>query len=105
MASSNSRPPQKLGLFYPYAAHKTCQLGPSYSPLSLIYMIGWCRYKIYAVYSGSSFFFGGVGIHGYYEYAMYTVGPLIIESLWAKKRVSTGALEALDGPLVVQMNI
>ena len=34
-----------------------------------------------------------------------TVGPLIIESLWAKKRVSTGALEALDDPLVVQMKI
>ena len=32
----------------------------------------------------------------------YTVGPLIIESFWAKKRVSTGALEALDDPLVVQ---
>ena len=31
-----------------------------------------------------------------------TVGPLIIESLWAKKRVSTGALRALDDPLVVQ---
>ena len=32
----------------------------------------------------------------------YTVGPLIIESFWAKKPVSTGALEALDDPLVVQ---
>ena len=35
----------------------------------------------------------------------YTVGTLIIESLWAKKRVSTGALEALDVPLLVQMKI
>ena len=34
-----------------------------------------------------------------------TIGSLIIESLWAKKRVSTGALEALDDPLVVQMKI
>ena len=34
-----------------------------------------------------------------------TVEPLIIESLWAKKRVSTGALKALDDPLVVQMRI
>ena len=31
-----------------------------------------------------------------------TVGPLIIESHWAKKRVSTGALGALDDPPVVQ---
>ena len=34
-----------------------------------------------------------------------TVGPLIIESFWAKKRVSTGALGALDDPLVVQTKI
>ena len=34
-----------------------------------------------------------------------TVGPLIIESLWAKKWVSTGALEALDDTIVVQMKI
>ena len=34
-----------------------------------------------------------------------TVGPLIFESLWAEKRVSTGALEALDDPLEDQMNI
>ena len=34
-----------------------------------------------------------------------TVGPLIIESLWTKKRVSTGALGALDDPLVVQTKI
>ena len=34
-----------------------------------------------------------------------TVGPLIIESLRAKKRVSTGALRALDDPLVVQTKI
>ena len=34
-----------------------------------------------------------------------TVGPLIIESPWAKKIVSTGALETLDDPLVVQMKI
>ena len=33
------------------------------------------------------------------------VGPLIIESLWAKKRVSTGALRALDDPVVVQTKI
>ena len=33
------------------------------------------------------------------------VGPLIIESLWAKKRVSTGAHGALDDPLVVQTEI
>ena len=36
------------------------------------------------------------------QYILYTVGPLIIESLWAKNGVSTGALEALDNPLVVQ---
>ena len=36
---------------------------------------------------------------------LYTVGPLIIESLWAKKRVSTGALGALDDSLVVQTKI
>ena len=35
----------------------------------------------------------------------YTVGPLVIESLWAKKIVSTGALGALDDPLVVQTKI
>ena len=34
-----------------------------------------------------------------------TVRPQIIESLWAKKRVSIGALRALDDPLVVQTNI
>ena len=34
-----------------------------------------------------------------------TVGPLIIESFWAEKQVSTGALEALDDPLVVQTKI
>ena len=36
------------------------------------------------------------------ELVSCTVGPLIIESFWAKKRVSTGAPEALDDPLVVQ---
>ena len=36
---------------------------------------------------------------------LHTVGPLTIESLWAKKRVSTGALRALDDPLVVQTKI
>ena len=36
---------------------------------------------------------------------MYTVGPLIIESFQAKKRVSTGALRALDDPLAVQTKI
>ena len=35
----------------------------------------------------------------------YTVGPLIIESLWEEKRVSTGALRALDDPVVVQTKI
>ena len=34
-----------------------------------------------------------------------TVGPLIIESLWTKNRVSTGALGALDDPFVVQTKI
>ena len=34
-----------------------------------------------------------------------TVGPLIIESFQAKKRVSTGALGALDDPFVVQTKI
>ena len=34
-----------------------------------------------------------------------TVGPLIIESPRAKKWVSTGALRALDDPLVVQTKI
>ena len=38
-------------------------------------------------------------------YRLDTVGPLIIESLRAKKRVSTGALRALDDPLVVQTKI
>ena len=37
--------------------------------------------------------------------AMYTVGPLTIESFLAKKRVSTQALGALDEPLVVQTEI
>ena len=36
---------------------------------------------------------------------LLTVGPLIIESLWAKKRVSTGALKARDDPVVVQTKI
>ena len=36
---------------------------------------------------------------------LYTVGPLIIESLWAKKRVTTEALSALDNPFVVQTKI
>ena len=36
---------------------------------------------------------------------LITVGPLIIESFGAKKRVSTGALEALDDPIVVQTKI
>ena len=35
----------------------------------------------------------------------YTAGPLIIESFQAKKRVSTGALGALDDPLMVQTKI
>ena len=35
----------------------------------------------------------------------HTVGPLIIESFWAEKRVSTGALGALDDPLVVKTKI
>ena len=34
-----------------------------------------------------------------------TIGPLIIESIWTKKRVSTGALWALDDPLEVQTKI
>ena len=34
-----------------------------------------------------------------------TVGPLIIELLRVKKRVSTGALGALDDPRVVQTKI
>ena len=34
-----------------------------------------------------------------------TVGPLIIESFWGNNRVSTGALGALDDPLVVQTKI
>ena len=33
-----------------------------------------------------------------------TVGPLIIESLWRTKHVSTGALEDLNDLLVVQTN-
>ena len=35
----------------------------------------------------------------------HTVGPLCMISLWAKKRVSTGALEALNNPPVVQTKI
>ena len=35
----------------------------------------------------------------------FTVGPLIIESLQTKNRVSTGALGALDDSLVVQTKI
>ena len=34
-----------------------------------------------------------------------TLGPLIIESFGAEKQVSTGALRALDNPLVVQTKI
>ena len=34
-------------------------------------------------------------------FVFQTVGPLITESHWAQKRVSTGALEALDDPLEV----
>ena len=34
-----------------------------------------------------------------------TAGPLIIESPWVEKRVSTGALGALDDPLVVQTKV
>ena len=37
--------------------------------------------------------------------ASVTVQPLIFESLWAGKRVSTGALRALNDPLVVQAKI
>ena len=40
-----------------------------------------------------------------YQLILHTVGPLIIESFQAKKRVSTGALGALDDPLVVQTKI
>ena len=36
---------------------------------------------------------------------IHTAEPLIIELLWAKKRVSTAALPALDDPLVVQTKI
>ena len=36
---------------------------------------------------------------------MHNVGPLIFESSGAEKRVSTGALEALNDPLVVQTKI
>ena len=36
---------------------------------------------------------------------LHTVGPLIIASLWAKKRVSTGTLPGLDDPVVVQTKI
>ena len=35
----------------------------------------------------------------------YPAGPLIIESLWAKKRVSTGALGSLDDLLVPNENM
>ena len=34
-----------------------------------------------------------------------TVGPLIIESPWAKHGVSTKALEVLNDPLVVRMKL
>ena len=34
-----------------------------------------------------------------------TVGPLVIESLWTKNGVSTGALWAVNDPLVVQTQI
>ena len=40
-----------------------------------------------------------------FRIVLHTVGPLIIESLWAKKRVSTGALRALDDQPVVQTKI
>ena len=43
--------------------------------------------------------------HNWITYLLYTVGPLIIESLWANKRVSTGALGALDDPLIVHTKI
>ena len=45
------------------------------------------------------------GNHIFPVFALYTVGPVIIESFWAQKRVSTGALEALDEALVVQTKI
>ena len=37
--------------------------------------------------------------------AVISVGPLMIESPWAEKRVSTGAMETIDDPLVVQTKI
>ena len=39
------------------------------------------------------------------ETYLCTVGPLIIESLWTKKRVPTGAPRALDDLLEVQTKI
>ena len=39
------------------------------------------------------------------EVVQYTVGPVIIEAKNAKKRVSTEALGALDGPPVAQTKI
>ena len=36
---------------------------------------------------------------------LHTVGPLIIDSIRVKKRVSTGALGALEDPRVVQTKI
>ena len=40
-----------------------------------------------------------------YWLGLFTVRPLILESLWAKNRVSTGAPRALNDPLVVQTKI
>ena len=36
---------------------------------------------------------------------LHTLGPPVVESLWARKQVSTGALGALDDPLAVQTKI
>ena len=46
-----------------------------------------------------------VGRADLYVYLRCTVGPLIINLLWAKKQVSTEALGGPDNPPVVQTNI
>ena len=43
-----------------------------------------------------------IKIHRICKVNVYTVGPLFIESLWAKQRVSTGVLRARDDLRVVR---
>ena len=73
-----------------------------------IMKVWWVYCAIWLFKDGDAWFAWSMFIHVTilnHERTLTTVGPLIIESLWTKNRVSTGALGALDDPLVVQTKI